>query len=88
MKKQKTAVEFILNEMIRINLLKFSQKIDDITMTKLYEEMVIKSEKIFEEQIIEAYRTGRTDQANRKQSYGTYNRIAEGYYQYTYGGDQ
>ena len=72
-----TTVEFLVSEMKNLEIRVFENDLDKLL------DLLQKSEKMFEEQVIEAYRMGRTDQQSDKKT-GTYNRMAKQYFDETF----
>jgi hypothetical protein len=78
---KQTAVEWMVNEL--------NQKIDFIPMDKwdMIRDIVQQAKAMEKQEIINAYRDGRSDQQSEKPS-RFYNRWAELYYYETYGGNK
>lgn len=79
--KQQTAVEWFWNQLPEI--LPFT--VDTETAVKL-QEAYQQAKEMEKEQRIESYRSGRIDQQNNPES--NYNRMAEDFYNETYGGNK
>lgn len=72
-----TTVEFLVTGMKELEIRVFENDLDKLL------DLLEQSKKMFEEQIIEAYRMGRTDQQSDKKT-GTYNRMAKQYFDETF----
>ena len=72
-----TTVEFLVTGMKKLEIRVFENDLDKLL------DLLEQSKKMFEEQIIEAYRMGRTDQQSDKKT-GTYNRMAKQYFDETF----
>ena len=72
-----TTVEFLVTGMKKLEIRVFENDLDKLL------DLLEQSKKMFEEQIIEAYRMGMTDQQSDKKT-GTYNRMAKQYFDETF----
>jgi hypothetical protein len=82
METKQLAVDFAFDQLSIENLLSIFTH-DQRTQVM---EILVQSKEMEKQHIIESYRVGRVDQQNNPES--NYNRIAEQYYNETYGGNK